>query len=81
MYLHWLRELSPAVEFYGGIGFIDDSEPLKQQQHIFPLFWVNCPRASNIAWVRDLVSTPGSDRVLVKLNFGLERFVGEPFTP
>jgi hypothetical protein len=82
VYLHWLRELSPAVEFYGGIGFIDDSEPLKQQQHyIFPLFWGELPKGVEYSVGPGFGLTPGSDRVLVKLNFGLERFVGELFTP
>jgi len=35
---YWFECLSPAVEFYGGIGLIDDSDPLHTQPHyVFPL--------------------------------------------
>jgi hypothetical protein len=82
VYFQWLRELSPGVEFYGGIGFIDDSEPLKRQQHyIFPLLQGELPKGIEYNVGPGFGLTPGSDGVLVKLNLGLERFVGGLFNP
>jgi hypothetical protein len=82
VYLQWLRELSPGVEFYGGIGFIDDSEPLKRQQHyIFPMLRGELLKSVEYSVGPGFGLTPGSDPVLVKLNFGLERFVGGLFNP
>jgi hypothetical protein len=81
-YFKWLRELSLGVEFYGGIGFIDNSEPLKQQQHyIFPLLRGELPKGVEYSVGPGFGLTAGSDRVLVKFNFGLERFVGELLNP
>ena len=38
IYYNWIRDFSPGVEFYGGIGLIDDNDPLHDQQHyIFPV--------------------------------------------
>lgn len=31
LYYRYLKWLSPGIEFYGGIGLIDDSDPLSQQ--------------------------------------------------
>jgi hypothetical protein len=77
VYLRWLRVLSPGVEFYGGIGFIDGSQPLKQQQHyIFPLLTGELPKGIDYNIGPGLGLTRGSDRVLMKFNIGLERFVG-----
>jgi len=27
------RELSPGIDFYGATGYLDDNDPLQQQQH------------------------------------------------
>ena len=82
IYFQWLREVSPGVEFYGGIGFINDSEPLQRQQHyIFPLLRGELPEGLEYSVGPGFGLTPGSDRVLVKLNLGLERSVGGLFNP
>jgi len=37
-YYRWLQQVSPGVEFYGGVGLINDNDPLSEQQHyIFPV--------------------------------------------
>jgi len=39
-YYRWRRYFSPGLEFYGGVGLIDDNDQLSQQQHyIFPVLW------------------------------------------
>jgi hypothetical protein len=82
LYFDWLRDLSPGVEFYGGIGFIDDSEPLKRQQHyIFPLLRGELPNGIDYNVGPGFGLTPGSDRVLMKFTVGLERFVGAIWSP
>jgi hypothetical protein len=82
VYLRWLGILSPGVEFYGGIGFLDDSEPLKQQQHyIFPLLSGELPKGVDYNIGPGFGLTRGSDRVLMKFNIGLERFVGMVWGP
>jgi hypothetical protein len=38
IYCNYWRPLSPGVEAYGGIGLIDDSDPVDEQQHyVFPV--------------------------------------------
>jgi hypothetical protein len=82
-YFQWLRVLSPGIELYGGIGFIDHSEPLQQQQqhYIFPLLQGELPKgiAYNIGPGFGL--THASDRILMKFNIELERFVAAIWSP
>ena len=76
----WLPYLSPGIEFYGGIGLIDDNDPLHEQQHyIFPVLWGSLSNgiAYNIGPGFGLTSN--SDRVIVKLNLELEKYVGALF--
>jgi hypothetical protein len=81
-YYRWLRYLSPGVEFYGGIGLIDDSDPLHAQQHyVFPVLWGELPHGLEYNIGPGIGLTRGSDRVLMKFNFELERFVGALFGP
>jgi len=71
------RYFSPGLEFYGGIGLIDDSDPLSQQQHyIFPVVDVQLPGGINVNFGAGFGMTSGSDRVITKFNIELERFVG-----
>jgi hypothetical protein len=35
VYYNYLRALTPGLEFYGGMGLIDDSDPLHDQQLLF----------------------------------------------
>jgi hypothetical protein len=80
-YYQWREYLSPGIEFYGGIGKIQDSNPVRAQQHyIFPVV------QGEIAEIEYNVGpgfglTRGSDRVIVKFDFELERFVGTIFSP
>jgi hypothetical protein len=65
------------VEFYGGIGLIDDSDPLNQQQHyIFPVIRGQLPRGIEYNFGVGIGLTRGSDQLIPKLNIELERFVG-----
>ncbi len=81
-YYRWMRWFSPGVEFYGGIGHIDDSEPIAEQQHyIFPVVWGELPHGIEYSVGPGIGLTPGSDHVLIKVNLALERFVGAIFGP
>ena len=78
----WRRYLSPGVEFYGGVGLIDNNDPLRDQQHyIFPVIWGELPHGLEYSLGPGFGLTPGSDRVLVKFNLELERFAGAFFGP
>ena len=80
IYYRWMRYLSPGVEFYGGAGLIDDSDPLAEQQHYIALVvWGQLPYGIEYNVGPAFGLTRGSDRVLVKFNFELERFVGALF--
>jgi hypothetical protein len=81
-YYRWMRYLSPGVEFYGGIGLIDNNDPLRQQQHyIFPVMWGELPHGIEYNLGPGFGLTAGSDHVIMKFNFELERFVGAIFGP
>ena len=81
-YYRWMRYLSPGVEFYGGAGLIDNTDPLAQQQHyIFPVIWGELPHGIEYNLGPGFGLTRGSDHVMVKFNLELERFVGAIFGP
>jgi len=82
-YYRWMRYLSPGVEFYGALGSMTDTDPISAQQHyIFPVIWGEAPWAGVEYNVGPGIGlTTGSDRVLVKFNFELERFIGSLFGP
>jgi hypothetical protein len=74
--------LSPGVEFYGGVGLIDDNNPLSEQQHyIFPVIWGKLPHGIEYNVGPGFGLTRGSDRVIVKFNLEVEGFVGSLFGP
>jgi hypothetical protein len=80
IYYNYLRALSPGLEFYGGVGLIDDNDPLREQQHyIFPVIRGTLPRGIEYSGGPGIGLTSGSDRVIVKFNLELERFVGSLF--
>jgi hypothetical protein len=73
----WRRYFSPGVEFYGGTGLIDDSDPLHEQQHyIFPVVDMWLPGGVYINFGAGFGLTRGSDRVITKLNIEFEHFIG-----
>ena len=81
-YYRWTRYLSPGLEFYGGSGLIDDTDPLNEQQHyIVPVIWGELPHGIEYNIGPGFGLTRGSDHVLVKFNLELERFVGAIFSP
>jgi hypothetical protein len=81
-YYRWLRYLSPGVEFYGGVGLIDDNDPLKAQQHyIFPVMWGALPHGLEYNVGPGFGLTRGSDHVIVKFNFEIEHFIGAILGP
>jgi hypothetical protein len=81
-YYRWIRYLSPGVEFYGAIGRMDDTDPLSQQQHyVFPVLWGELPHGIEYNFGPGFGLTRGSDRVIMKFNLELERFVGAIFGP
>jgi hypothetical protein len=76
----WKRWLSPGVEFYGGIGLVDDIDPTKEQQHyVFPVVHGELPGGIEYSLGPGFGLTPGSDRVIAKVNIELERFIGSLF--
>ncbi len=77
IYYNYWRWMSPGLEFYGGIGLIDDSDPLNQQQHyIFPVVRGELPGGVEYNFGVGIGLTKGSDQIIPKLNIELERFVG-----
>jgi hypothetical protein len=77
IYYNYWRRMSPGLEFYGGIGLIDDSDPLNQQQHyIFPVVRGELPGGIEYNFGIGIGLTRGSDQIIPKLNIELERFVG-----
>ena len=80
VYYDYLREISPGLEFYGGVGLIDDNDPLHAQQHyIFPVLKGELPHGIEYNVGPGIGLTRGSDRVIIKCNLELERFVGALF--
>jgi hypothetical protein len=81
-YYRWLKYLSPGVEVYGGIGVMDNSDPLDEQQHyIFPVAWGQFPHGIEYSAGPGFGLTKGSDHVVVKFNLELERWLGAIFGP
>ena len=79
VYYNWIRDFSPGVEFYGGIGPIDDNDPLHDQQHyIFPVLRGEA-RGIEYSIGPGIGLTRGSDRVITKVNLEFEHFVGALF--
>ena len=76
-YYRAMRWLSPGLEFYGGIGHLDDSDPLRDQQHyIFPILRGELPGGIEYNFGPGFGLTRGSDRIITKFNLELEHFVG-----
>jgi hypothetical protein len=81
LYYRWLRWLTPGVEFYGGIGLLRNADPAKEQQHyIFPVVRGES-HGIEYSVGPGFGLTRGSDRVIVKFNLELEKFVGTLFGP
>ncbi len=77
VYYNSMRWLSPGLEFYGGIGLINDSDPLDEQQHyIFPVIRGELPLGLEYNLGPGIGLTRGSDQILMKVNIELEHFVG-----
>ena len=77
LYYRWRRYLSPGLEFYGGIGTIDDTAPLHEQQHyVFPVLWGSFRNGIAYSVGPGIGLTRGSDRVIIKFNVELEKYVG-----
>jgi hypothetical protein len=77
IYYRWMRYLSPGLEFYGGVGDIDNNDPLSAQQHyVFPVIWGELPHGLGYNIGPGFGLTRGSDHVIMKFNLELERFVG-----
>jgi len=80
LYYNYWRVFSPGLEFYGGIGLIDDTDPIHEQQHyIFPVFRGILPYGLEYNLGAGFGLTRGSDQVLVKLNLEFEHFIGRLF--
>jgi hypothetical protein len=77
IYYNYWRRMSPGLEFYGGIGSIDDSDPLNQQKHyIFPVIRGELPGGIEYNFGPGIGLSKGSDQIITKLNLELERFLG-----
>ena len=77
-----MRYVSPGVDLSAGIGRVDDGESLDEQQHyIFPVLaggfsGGGLPDEIEYSVGPGFGLTRGSDRVIVKFNLELERFIG-----
>jgi hypothetical protein len=81
IYYRWMRALTPGIEFYGGIGMIKHPDSSKEQQHyIFPVVRGES-HGIEYSVGPGFGLTRGSDRVIVKFNLGLEKFIGALFGP
>jgi len=81
-YYRWLRYISPGVEFYGGVGSIDNTDPMQQQNHyIFPVVWGELPHGIEYNVGPGFGLTRGSDQIVVKFNVELEKYIGALFGP
>lgn len=79
LYYNYLRSFSPGLEFYGGIGLIDQVDPISQQQHyIFPVIRGEALGVEYNFGV-GVGLTRGSDRVVTKLTIEVEHLVGALF--
>lgn len=82
IYYRWMRELTPGIEFYGGIGMMKKPDPSKEQQHyIFPVVKGELPHGIEYSIGPGFGLTRGSDRVIVKFNVALEKYIGALFGP
>jgi hypothetical protein len=80
VYYNYWRFLSPGVEFYGGVGLMDDADPLDDQQHyIFPVFRGMLPYGLEYNFGAGFGLTRGSDDVITKVNIEFEHFIGALF--
>jgi hypothetical protein len=80
IYYNYWRRMSPGLEFYGGIGLIDESDPLDQQKHyIFPVIRGELPGGMEYNFGVGIGLTRGSDQLIPKLNIESERFIGSFF--
>jgi len=75
----WEPWFSPGIEFYGDVGHPNDTDPISAQQHyIFPVIDMRLPGGIRANFGAGFGLTAGSDRIITKFNFELERFVGLP---
>ena len=80
VYYNCLRKLAPGLEFYGGIGLIDDNDPLQQQQHYdFSTLRGESQGGLEYSLGSGLGLTRRSDQVLLKLNLEFEHCIGAIF--
>ena len=80
VYYRWTRRFSPGLEFYGGTGLINQPDPASEQQHyICPVVWGELPHGIEYNFGIGYGLTRGSDRLFLKFNLELERFVGAIF--
>ncbi len=81
LYYRWFPKLSPGLEFYGGAGLIGDFEPLDEQQNYVFVVLQGNDLPGGIGYNCGLGTglTPDSDRIIVKCNIELERFIGRLF--
>ena len=82
IYYRWQRAISPGIEFFGGIGNLNDTERRAEQQHyIFPVIRGELPHGLEYNIGAGFGLTRGSDPVIVKFNLELEKFIGAIFGP
>lgn len=80
LYYNYWHAFSPGVEFYGGVGLMDDADPLKEQNHyIFPVFRGALPYGLEYNFGAGFGLTRGSDQVITKVNIEFEHFIGALF--
>jgi hypothetical protein len=77
LFYNYRRWLSPGLEFYGGIGLVNDTDPRSEQPHyLFPVIRGEFPGGIGYNVGPGIGLTRGSDQVIMKVNLEFERFVG-----
>jgi hypothetical protein len=81
VYYRWMRAFSPGIEFYGAIGMIKHPDPSKEQQHYISPVIRGESHGIEYSVGPGFGLTHGSDRVIVKFNVALEKYIGVLFGP
>jgi hypothetical protein len=81
VYYRWMRAFMPGIEFYGAIGMMKKPDPSKEQQHYIFAVARGEWRGIEYSVGPGFGLTRGSDRVIVKFNLGLEKYIGALFGP
>ncbi|HEY1372774.1 MAG TPA: hypothetical protein VGH50_09930 [Candidatus Binatia bacterium] len=81
VYYRWMRIFTPGIEFYGAIGQIKHPDPWREQQHYIFATARGEWRGIEYSVGPGFGLTHGSDRMILKFNVALEKYIGAVFSP